>query len=48
MIRAGFAFGKNNKQISNQKPLLEAAASIELMQPYSLIHDDLPAMDNDY
>ncbi len=49
MIRAGlvFAFGKNNKKLSNQS-LLSLATSIELMHTYSLIHDDLPAMDNDY
>ncbi len=27
--------------------LLEAAAAVELLHTYSLIHDDLPAMDND-
>lgn len=28
-------------------PLIELAASIEMIHNYSLIHDDLPAMDND-
>ena len=29
------------------EPVLQAAAAIELVHCYSLIHDDLPAMDND-
>jgi farnesyl diphosphate synthase len=47
-IRAGlvFASGKLNKEISNSA-LIDMAASIELMHTYSLIHDDLPSMDND-
>ena len=47
-IRAGliFASGKLNKEISDCA-LTDMAASIELMHTYSLIHDDLPAMDND-
>ena len=47
-IRAGliFASGNLNKEISNSA-LIDMAASIELMHTYSLIHDDLPAMDND-
>ena len=47
-IRAGliFASGNLNKQIS-ESALTDMAASIELMHTYSLIHDDLPAMDND-
>ena len=47
-IRAGliFASGNLNKQISHSA-LIDMAASIELMHTYSLIHDDLPAMDND-
>ena len=47
-IRAGliFASGNLNKQISDSA-LTDMAASIELMHTYSLIHDDLPAMDND-
>ncbi len=35
------AFGQNSE------PLLPAAAALEFMHTYSLIHDDLPAMDND-
>ena len=47
-IRAGliFASGNLNKEISNSA-LTDMAASIELMHTYSLIHDDLPAMDDD-
>ena len=47
-IRAGliFASGNLNKDISNSA-LIDMAASIELMHTYSLIHDDLPSMDND-
>jgi len=47
-IRAGliFASGNLNKEISNCA-LTDMAVSIELMHTYSLIHDDLPAMDND-
>ena len=47
-IRAGlvFASGNLNKEISNSA-LIDMAARIELMHTYSLIHDDLPSMDND-
>ena len=47
-IRAGliFASGNLNKEISNSA-LTDMATSIELMHTYSLIHDDLPAMDDD-
>ena len=47
-IRAGliFASGNLNKEISNSS-LIDMATSIELMHTYSLIHDDLPSMDND-
>ena len=47
-IRAGliFASGNLNKEMSDYA-LTDMAASIELMHTYSLIHDDLPAMDND-
>ncbi|MDA9964430.1 polyprenyl synthetase family protein [Gammaproteobacteria bacterium] len=47
-IRAGlvFASGNLNNEISNSA-LVDMATSIELMHTYSLIHDDLPSMDND-
>ena len=47
-VRAGlvFASGNLNKKISTSA-LTDMAASIELMHTYSLIHDDLPSMDND-
>mgnify|MGYP001215551214 CR=1 FL=1 len=48
MIRAGLimASGKINKHISHES-LVNLASSIELMHTYSLIHDDLPCMDDD-
>ena len=47
-IRAGlvFASGKLEAQM-DEAVLIDIATSIELMHTYSLIHDDLPAMDND-
>lgn len=32
---------------ADEKPLLQIAAALELIHTYSLIHDDLPALDND-
>jgi len=48
MIRAGliFASGKINENISNDS-LVTFASAIELIHTYSLIHDDLPCMDDD-
>ena len=48
MIRAGliFASGKINKNISDNS-ILTLATAIELIHTYSLIHDDLPCMDDD-
>ena len=48
MIRAAliFASGKINKSIS-ENSLLTLATAIELIHTYSLIHDDLPCMDDD-
>tara|TARA_B100001113_G_scaffold30296_1_gene21757 strand:+ start:1028 stop:1897 length:870 start_codon:yes stop_codon:yes gene_type:complete len=48
MIRAGliFASGKINENISNNS-LITLASAIELIHTYSLIHDDLPCMDDD-
>tara|TARA_B100000579_G_C22631046_1_gene756622 strand:+ start:34 stop:903 length:870 start_codon:yes stop_codon:yes gene_type:complete len=48
MIRAGliFASGKINMNISNVS-ILTLASTIELIHTYSLIHDDLPCMDDD-
>ena len=47
-IRAGliFASGNLNKNLSDSA-LIDMATSVELMHTYSLIHDDLPSMDND-
>jgi len=48
MVRAGLiiASGKLNKNI-HEKSLLTLATAVELIHTYSLIHDDLPSMDND-
>ena len=48
MIRAALlsASGKLNKNLST-KSLVNLSTSVELMHTYSLIHDDLPSMDND-
>ena len=48
MIRAGiiFASGRINKNIHNDS-LLTLATAVELIHTYSLIHDDLPSMDDD-
>ena len=48
MFRAAlvFASGEVNNNMSN-KSLRNLSTSIELMHTYSLIHDDLPSMDND-
>ena len=47
-IRAGlvFASGKLERQL-DEVGLTDIATSLELMHTYSLIHDDLPAMDDD-
>jgi geranylgeranyl diphosphate synthase, type II len=41
VFAAGQAFGADEKKLS------QAAAAVEMIHAYSLIHDDLPAMDND-
>ena len=48
MIRAGLivASGRINKNIHDES-LLTLATAIELIHTYSLIHDDLPSMDDD-
>jgi geranylgeranyl diphosphate synthase, type II len=40
-LEAGRLFG------TNERPLLRLAAALELIHTYSLVHDDLPALDND-
>lgn len=47
-IRAGLIFssGKLNRAVP-ESTLIDMATSIELMHTYSLIHDDLPSMDDD-
>ena len=47
-IRAGLVFASGNlKGHLHDAALTDIATSIELMHTYSLIHDDLPAMDDD-
>jgi len=41
VLSVGFAFGANENQ------LLRTACALEMIHTYSLIHDDLPAMDDD-
>src|SRR5215203_4155348 len=41
MLAVGEAFG------ADEKKLLSAACAVEMIHTYSLIHDDLPAMDDD-
>ena len=46
-IAAAEAVEKKPSQTRSRPALLAVAASLELIHTYSLIHDDLPAMDND-
>jgi geranylgeranyl pyrophosphate synthase len=48
MIRAGlvFASSETNKNLSKESIIMLSSA-VELMHTYSLIHDDLPCMDDD-
>ncbi|MCO1600038.1 polyprenyl synthetase family protein [Desulfosporosinus nitroreducens] len=46
-IRPVLALASAEAVGGNPEAVLQAAASIELIHTYSLIHDDLPAMDND-
>ena len=47
-IRAGLVFASGNLEGQlDEVGLTDIATSIELMHSYSLIHDDLPAMDDD-
>jgi geranylgeranyl diphosphate synthase type II len=44
---AAYEAVSERKQLSEVDSILPAVSSIELIHTYSLIHDDLPAMDND-
>lgn len=46
-IRPIFCMLTYNLYKENYKEIIEMAAAIEMIHTYSLIHDDLPAMDND-
>ena len=48
MVRASIVFATAKMfNINNQAAIIDIATSIELIHLYSLIHDDLPAMDDD-
>ena len=48
MVRAGLIFASSEMSSSlEHDSVITLAASIELMHTYSLIHDDLPCMDDD-
>jgi len=48
MLRSALVFAfAEVLQFDNQTALVNMAASIELIHTYSLVHDDLPAMDDD-
>ncbi|MDR1848770.1 MAG: polyprenyl synthetase family protein [Zoogloeaceae bacterium] len=46
-IRALLAFAAGDLTDARREPLLVASAAVELIHAYSLIHDDLPCMDDD-
>lgn len=46
-LRGAFVLAAAEALGQPQLPLLPAAAALEMIHTYSLIHDDLPAMDND-
>jgi len=48
MVRAGLVFASSETNNNLHKDsIITLAAAVELMHTYSLIHDDLPCMDND-
>jgi len=48
MVRAGLVFASSETSNNLHKDsIITLAAAVELMHTYSLIHDDLPCMDND-
>lgn len=46
-VRPVLCFAANEMLGGNEKDVKEFALAIELIHSYSLVHDDLPAMDND-
>ncbi len=46
-IRPALALGACELACGNDAPAIPAACALEMIHTYSLIHDDLPAMDND-
>jgi geranylgeranyl diphosphate synthase, type II len=46
-LRPALALGASELVCGDESPAMPAACAIEMIHTYSLIHDDLPAMDND-
>lgn len=46
-IRAAFAYATGLSMGANQKVVDDVSAAVEMIHAFSLIHDDLPALDND-
>ena len=47
-LRAGIVFATSKiENILSERSIVNIATAIESLHSYSLIHDDLPAMDND-
>ncbi len=46
-LRPALALGAAEIILGDDRPALPAACALEMIHTYSLIHDDLPAMDND-
>jgi geranylgeranyl diphosphate synthase type II len=46
-LRPALALGAADIVLGDDTPALPAACALEMIHTYSLIHDDLPAMDND-
>lgn len=46
-LRPALALGACEMLLGDDTPALPAACALEMIHTYSLIHDDLPAMDND-
>lgn len=47
VLAAGDVLQERDQAEQFKKPLLAAAAAVELIHAYSLVHDDMPCMDND-
>jgi len=47
LVIASAEAANRSATLPNERAVLEAGAAMELLHTYSLVHDDLPAMDND-